>query len=175
MLQQATVSGAGDRIRQNNPCSLTRALAIVVLVCLASPAVNGAQVDGIAFVNDDGTLSVRNRTVRLYGILIPPTEESCYFFERPAPCGPRAVLALKFNIGTDFVHCTTRSRNMDGSYNALCEAGDEDLAAELLRQGWAVTLPDAPLEYQALEKIARNRGIGVWGLAVQRGRRPFGR
>jgi endonuclease YncB( thermonuclease family) len=58
---------------------------------------------------------------------------------------------------------------------AVCEAGDEDLAAELLRQGWAVALQDAPFEYQALEKIARNRAIGVWGLAVERGKRRLRR
>jgi endonuclease YncB( thermonuclease family) len=152
---------------------LLRTFAILLLLCLALPAARGAQFDGFAFVNDDGTLRVRNRTIHLYGILIPPTEETCYFFERPAPCGPRTALALKFNIGTDFVHCKTRSRNADGSYVAVCTAGDEDLAAELLLQGWAVALPDAPFEYQALEKIARSRGIGVWGLAVQRGTRSF--
>jgi endonuclease YncB( thermonuclease family) len=152
---------------------LLRSVAILVLLCLALPAARGAEFSGLAFVNDDGTLRVGNRTVQLYGVLIPPTEETCHFFERPAPCGPRTVLALKFNIGTDFVHCNTRSRNADGSYVAVCTAGDEDLAAELLQQGWAVALPDAPFEYQALEKIARSRGIGVWGLAVEPGSRRF--
>jgi len=171
MMQERVVSAASEHIRKEETRLLTRALAIVLLLCLAPPAVRGAQVDGIAFVNDDGTLRIRSPTMHLYGVLIPPTEENCYFFEKPPPCGPRAALALKFNIGTDFVHCNTRSRNTDGSYVAVCKAGDEDLAAELLRQGWAVALPDAPFEYQALEKIARNRGIGLWGLSVERGRR----
>jgi endonuclease YncB( thermonuclease family) len=150
-----------------------RSVAMLVLLSLALPAARGAEFSGIAFVNDDGTLRVRHRTVQLYGILIPSTEETCYFFQRPAPCGPRTALALKFNIGTDFVHCSTRSRNADGSYVAVCTADDEDLAAQLLSQGWAVALPDAPFEYQALEKIARSRGIGVWGLAVEPGRGPI--
>ena len=42
----------------------------------------------------------------------------------------------------------------------------EDLSAYLLELGWAVALPDAPFEYQTLEKIARNRGVGVWGIPV---------
>ena len=54
---------------------------------------------------------------------------------------------------------------------ALCRVGDEDLSAYLLTRGWAVALPDAPFEYSALEKIARQQGIGVWGLAVDRVRR----
>ena len=34
--------------------------------------------------------------------------------------------------------------------------------------GWAVALPDSPFEYQALEKIARTRSFGVWGMPVDR-------
>ena len=173
MMEEGAVRASNGEIRKGESRPPIRALAIFLLMCLALPVARAAQFDGFAFVNDDGTLTVRNRTMHLYGILIPSTEETCYFFERPAPCGPRAALALKFNIGTNFVHCNTRSRNADGSYAAVCSADDEDLAAQLLRQGWAVALPDAPFEYQALEKIARNRGLGVWGLSVQRGRRPF--
>ena len=38
----------------------------------------------------------------------------------------------------------------------------------LLRQGWAAALPDAPYEYKVLEKIARTRGIGIWGIPLDR-------
>jgi len=44
----------------------------------------------------------------------------------------------------------------------------EDLSAYLLENGWAVALPDAPFEYQTLEKIARSRQFGVWGFPVDR-------
>jgi endonuclease YncB( thermonuclease family) len=36
----------------------------------------------------------------------------------------------------------------------------------MLRQGWAVALPDAPFEYAAMEKIARTKGIGIWGIPI---------
>jgi len=42
----------------------------------------------------------------------------------------------------------------------------EDLSAYLLERGWAVALPDAPIEYQALEKIAQSRQFGLWGIPV---------
>ena len=32
----------------------------------------------------------------------------------------------------------------------------------------ALALPDAPFEYHALEKIARHRGLGVWGMPADR-------
>ncbi len=130
------------------------------------------QVDGIAFVHRDGSLSVDGTRVRLFGILIPATGEDCYFFERPVPCAPRAVLALKFDIGLDFVHCRLRARAEDGTPTAVCRAGGRDLAARLLRQGWAAALPHAPDRYRILERIARERHIGIWGIPVVRGRIP---
>jgi endonuclease YncB( thermonuclease family) len=36
------------------------------------------------------------------------------------------------------------------------------LGAYLLRRGLALALPGSPFEYQALERIARSQGRGVW-------------
>ena len=126
-----------------------------------------AQVSSYAFVNDDGSLRIKGRTYRLHGVYIPPTAESCHTFERPVPCGSRAALALDFKI-QGFVRCERRHRNHDGTISAYCTTDGEDLAAYLLKRGWALALPDAPFEYQALEKIARHRGLGVWGIPVDR-------
>ena len=35
-----------------------------------------------------------------------------------------------------------------------------------LRISRALALPDAPFDYQAVEKIPRHRGIGVWGFPI---------
>jgi len=141
-----------------------------VLACLlflsAAAQVAAADISGYAFVQDDGSLTLKGRHVRLYGIYIPPTSRSCRTFERPVTCAPRAALALDFRIGVDFVHCEPRSKSPDGRIVALCRVGGEDLSAYLLARGWALALPDAPFEYAALEKIARHQGVGVWGLAV---------
>ena len=68
-------------------------------------------------------------------------------------------------------------RREDGSYWGQCRVNatrfdeGEDLAAYLLEKGWALALPDAPFEYQALERIARQREFGVWGIPVDNVRR----
>ncbi len=131
------------------------------------PDLSFAQVTSYAFVNDDGSLRIRGRTYRLYGIHIPSTGQSCRSFERPVQCGTRAALALDFKI-QGFVRCEPRDTNSDGTISAYCTTDGVDLAAYLLEQGWALALPDAPFEYQALEKIARHRGLGVWGFPVER-------
>jgi endonuclease YncB( thermonuclease family) len=141
-------------------------LAAVAGVCWLLAGPSFAQVSSYAFVNDDGSLRIKGRTYRLHGVYIPPTAQSCRTFERPVPCGSRAALALDFKI-QGFVRCERRHKNDDGTVSAYCTTDGEDLAAYLLERGWALALPDAPFEYQALEKIARHRGLGVWGFPVE--------
>ncbi|MGH8830206.1 MAG: thermonuclease family protein [Polaromonas sp.] len=142
--------------------------AALVGIAAAPWAAADTEISSFAFVQQDGSLKVSGYLIRLYGIYIPPTEQSCYTFIRPMPCGTRASLALEFKISGDFVHCLPRATNPDGSITAICRAGDVDLSAWMLQRGWAVALPDAPFEYIALERIAQSRGIGVWGIPIDR-------
>jgi len=125
-------------------------------------------ISSFAFVQDDGSLKLGNDLVHLYGIYIPPTDQTCTTFIRPMPCGTRASLALDFKISGDFVHCTERFWNQDGSITASCTANGQDLSEWMLQSGWALALPDAPFEYVALERIAQTKGIGIWGIPVER-------
>jgi len=125
-----------------------------------------------AIVQDDGTLRLRGRTVRLFGIFIPDTGRQCRTTIRPPRCGlSRAALALDFTI-QGFVRCRQVEAYADGSLGAFCFGGRSrsangiDLGAFLVEEGLAVATPDAPFAYQALERIAREQGRGVWGLAV---------
>jgi endonuclease YncB( thermonuclease family) len=141
-----------------------RHLLIAALFLLSTGA--DAEISSYASVQDDGSLEVAGNVVHLFGIYVPPTDHTCYTFVRPAPCGTRASLALDFKIGVEFVHCTERARASDDSIFASCTARGEDLSAWMLQKGWAVALPDAPSEYAAMEKIARARGLGIWGIPI---------
>ena len=153
-----------------------RSVLFAALFALTSVpcALAQSEISSFAFVQDDGSLKISGSLVRLYGIYIPPTDQSCYSFIRPVPCGSRASLALDFRISGAFVHCLPRATNPDGSITASCTVDKEDLSAWMLQKGWAVALPDAPFEYQTLEKIAQSRGIGIWGIPIDtlRGRKP---
>lgn len=143
-------------------------LALNLLLALSAAGLRADEISSYAFVQDDGSLRVSGYTIHLFGIHVPPTAQSCRSFERPVTCAPQAALALDFKIGADFVHCVPQAHNGDGSITAVCRVGDTDLSAYLLSRGWALALPDAPFDYAALEKIARHRGLGVWGLPVER-------
>lgn len=151
----------------------TAAMAALVALtpALMRPARAQSEISSFAFVQQDGTLKVAGSLIHLYGIYVPPTDQTCYTFIRPVPCGTRASLALELKISGDFVHCNPTATHADGSVTARCVAGNTDLSAWMLQQGWAVALPDAPFEYTALEKIAQSKGIGVWGIPVDTLRR----
>lgn len=153
--------------------TLLRILISPLLACtlFAAVPVHARELSSYAFVNEDGTLRIKRKTIHLYGIHIPETGNHCRTNIRPPVCGSRAALALEFKI-QGFVRCEIMEEKTDGSLVGWCRAGaskfDEgtDLSAYLLERGWAVALPDAPVEYQTLEKIAYRRGVGVWGFTI---------
>lgn len=148
----------------------------LLLVTLVSSAIAwdpayAYNISSYAFVQEDGSLRIRGRTIHLYGISIPNTNQSCRVNQIPPSCGSRASVALEFKIN-GFVHCEIKSRKRDQSLIGLCRVDrdaffeGEDLSAYLLNRGWAVALPDAPFEYHTLERIARSRGLGLWGIPI---------
>jgi endonuclease YncB( thermonuclease family) len=150
-------------------------IAIAALWCGPSSA---TEISSYAGINADGSLRIKGKTIHLYGIHIPDTGKTCSRNKSPPVCGSRAVVALDFKID-GFVRCEIVSRNQDGSLVGWCRVKashfneGEDLSAYLLQKGWAVALPDASIEYQTLEKIARSRQFGVWGTTIDSiGSRP---
>ena len=148
-------------------CTAVRLVLVLLLASLLSPAALGRELKSYAFVEEDGTLRISGRQVHLYGIHIPPTGRTCRTFIRPVRCGSRASLALDFRI-QGFVSCEVVRQHRDRSVTGLCRVGGEDLSAYLLSRGWALALPNAPFEYVALERIARHKSLGVWGMPVDR-------
>jgi endonuclease YncB( thermonuclease family) len=145
-------------------------LAITLLLC-STPAL-AETIASYAFINDDGTLRINRKTIHLYGIVIPQTSVNCAR-QQPSFCGERAALALEFKI-KGFVRCEVMDEKPDGSIIGRCFANysnfdeGDDLSAYLLERGWAAALPDAPAEYQVLERIAQYRRMGIWGIAIDR-------
>ena len=144
---------------------------LIAFAAIATAPAHAWEISSYAFVNEDGTLRIKRKTIHLYGIHIPETGNHCRTNIRPPVCGSRAALALEFKIQS-FVRCEIMEENDDGSLVGWCRAGastfDEgtDLSAYLLERGWAVAQTDAPIEYQTLEKIAYRRGVGVWGFTI---------
>jgi endonuclease YncB( thermonuclease family) len=145
------------------------ALALFLAAMAALPA--RAQVlESYAIVQEDSSLWIRGRNVRLYGVVVPPAGRICRTSISPVRCGSRAMLALDFRI-QGFVRCEVVSRNADRSVDGICTHDGVDLAAWMVRNGWALTRRDAPDEYVVLERLARARKAGLWGFPVDDVRR----
>jgi endonuclease YncB( thermonuclease family) len=148
-------------------------LGVLVAGTLGSSVVAGASdIVSYAIVRDDGSLRVQGRTIRLFGVYMPPTESGCRSDFRPPLCGNRSVRALKLKI-RGFVRCAPQAKLADGSLSAVCYVDGNsiteppvDLGAWLIEQGLAVAGPGAPFEYQTLERIAQVNRRGVWGFPV---------
>jgi len=140
-------------------------ICCALLAALAWPAASQASAELVSYakVRQDATLRVGSRVVRLFGIYVPPTGRTCRAHLRPVKCGSNAVLALDFKI-RGFVHCQQVRKHKDRSVTARCLNKGVDLSAYLIERGWAVALPKGPFQYQVLEKIARSRQMGIWGM-----------
>ena len=159
-------------------------LLLIILFSVARSAGEPAMAETRyrALVQKDGALKVGSTTVRLHGIYIPPSGRGCTNNFRPIRCGSRAVMALDRRVDR-FVKCDLFGRNADGTRDGICRVKDRrdflgpevDLGAWMLYHGWAVALPNAPLEYFYLEEQARIRSRGVWGFRVDRIIFPDGR
>lgn len=138
----------------------------IATVLLASPAA-AREFRSYAIVGKDGTLRVNGRTMHLYGIYIPNSGRTCDLTFNPTNCGERAALALDSKIDS-FVRCIPQRKLARRTFEAVCYSQGQDLGAYLISEGWAVAARNAPFEYQTLERIAENRGVGVWGFRVDR-------
>ena len=156
-----------------NTPHIAKQLTCILLVSLACwcSQLSAREISSSARVNADGSLRIAGKTIHLYGIHIPQTNSTCSRNKTPRYCGSRGAIALDFKI-SGFVRCKIMSTNSDGSLVGWCRvkashfSDGEDLSAYLLEYGWAAALPDASFEYQTLEKIARSRQIGIWGIPV---------
>jgi endonuclease YncB( thermonuclease family) len=131
-----------------------------------------SEIVSYAIVQDDGSLRVQGKTIRLFGVYMPSTGRGCRTDFSPPLCGNRAVRALKTKI-RGFVSCAPQAELSDRSLSAVCYVDGSsivdppiDLGAWLIEQGLAVAAPGAPFEYQTLERIAQVNRRGVWGFQV---------
>ncbi len=149
----------------------------VLLTLAASQAPALSSIRSYAFVKDDASLVIRGRNIDLYGIYVPKTRGSCTG-RSAETCRTRAAEALEFLI-SGFVECEILAQRTDRRLVGRCYADRSsfdtgtDLSAYLIERGWAMAGPDAPFEYRALEKLARERDAGFWGHGRVRTLRGF--
>jgi len=125
---------------------------------LASASAGMAQERGMAEATGSDSLSLHGKAYQLFGIDGLEFNQHCFAEGRAWACGVSAVRALQTLLASAPVNCTPR-----GVANlARCTSAEEDIALELVEQGWALARPGQTTDYVAAETAAREAQAGAW-------------
>lgn len=138
-----------------------RIAALVLL--LTGPAI----ADDVV-VTDGDSLRMSGGRVRLWGIDAPELGQRCEWNGQPFDCGRAAKDQLGKLVTGGPVECIPVDRDRYGRTVARCSLGGLDLAAEMVRSGWALDYwTYSHGAYSREEHEAREAGRGLWGGSFQ--------
>ncbi|HMN38516.1 MAG TPA: thermonuclease family protein [Hyphomicrobium sp.] len=150
-LQTANAGGGATPARTIRPVSGNSAIS--------DPAV----VSGRARVVTGDRLSVAGKLVHLAGIDAPHPAQPCYRGNgRRWGCATSALGTLRRLVRGRRVACELKAGGDKAPQQAHCRAGDVDLAAAMVRKGYAFASDDFGRPYASEEESARAQKIGVW-------------
>lgn len=117
---------------------------------------------GMASVIDGDTIEIHGERIRLFGIDAPESSQSCGAGNQVHRCGQRAALALADLTQRRRVDCECRGTDRYRRHVATCRLSGLDLAAWLVREGYAVAMRRYSTRYVPEEDAARAQHKGVW-------------
>lgn len=119
---------------------------------------------GRASVVAGDRIKIAGTTVKLSGIEAPERDQRCGTAadDRGWRCGQAAQDALARLLRGRQLSCQPGSTDESGYRLATCNAGDLDIAAELVRGGHVFAGTGFFARYGGLESEARNARVGVW-------------
>ncbi|WP_170221591.1 thermonuclease family protein [Allostella humosa] len=131
-----------------------------MLILVALPALAGP-IRGPARVADGDTLVIDGTRIRLLAIDAPEMGE---------PLGGRARLEMERIIARRPLDCEPHGHDRYRNTVAVCRRGRLDVAAELVRRGWARAWRRYGLDYVAQEDEAKAAGRGMWAPGMEAAR-----
>jgi endonuclease YncB( thermonuclease family) len=137
---------------------MTRLLALLLLVTATAAAAQTVRVvDGDTLALSDGA------KIRLWGIDAPEGSQICQRDGRPWECGDDATAALEALLDGQQVACTDVDRDRYGRTVATCTVDGQDIAAAMVRQGWALDYERYSGGAYAAEQLeAEQAQRGLW-------------
>lgn len=132
-------------------------LALVAL----SPNASALANDDIRIVDGDG-LRIGDVRIRLWGIDAPELDQRCGA-DQSEPCGMDARFLLEALVQGGELVCRTKDQDPYGRTVAQCFAGGNDLAGEMVREGYALDWPRySDGFYKEEEAEAKEAQRGIW-------------
>ena len=126
------------------------------------PAPAAVELAGRASVVDGDTLEIHGQRIRLHGIDAPESAQVCLAENKSWRCGQQAALALDEKIAKRPVACAQKDRDRYGRIVAVCKAGNDNLNAWLVAEGWSLAYRQYSTDYVGEEGAARAARKGIW-------------
>lgn len=144
-----------------------RTLALLAALLLAGPAA-AESITGLPIILDGDSLRYPGTEVRLEGLDAPEWDQTCQRAGQPYQCGQEARAALRALIAGRPVTCDGvpqadgTERDRYGRLLGRCRAGETDLNAAMVEQGWAVAFRRYTTRLVPQEDAARTEKRGMW-------------
>lgn len=140
----------------------TAVIILLALVTAIMPSVLHADVAGGASVIDGDTIEIHGQRIRLHGIDVPEGAQTCQVEGKSWRCGQQASLALDGKIAGRPVSCKQKDVDRYRRIVAVCFAGNEDLNAWMVAEGWALAYRQYSTDYVGQERAASAAHKGIW-------------
>lgn len=138
-------------------------LLLAALVTGGQPiAALADSIAGQASVIDGDTIEIQGTRIRLHGIDAPESAQSCIVNGKNARCGVLSSRALDDRIGNQSVTCEWSEKDSYDRVIGICRAGDTDLNAAMVANGWAMAYREYSIDYVPQEDAARAAKRGIW-------------
>jgi len=106
-----------------------------------------------AYVIDGDTLARGDWRIRIYGMDAPEADQ---------PGGDAATQKMRDIVAGKTLHILPKDVDIYGRLVARVRCGQIDVGAEMVRSGYAVSVPDFTQVYTKAEKQARRNRKGLW-------------
>lgn len=140
----------------------------VFAVC-GGAAFAASQISGRLSVVDADTFDVGGVRVRLHAVDAPEMDQTCITARRKDwECGLWVTRLVTDRYDGALAVCTQTDVDRYGRRVARCEVGGEDLAAWMVREGYAFAYVEYGRDYEALEREAMEAKRGLHRVTIAR-------
>lgn len=133
---------------------------LIFTFIISAPAF--ADVTGPARIIDGDTIKVSDERIRFHGIDAPEHKQTCSVEGAEWSCGQAATKALIAAIDDQIVTCKGEARDRYKRLIAVCYAGNINLNAMMVRNGWALAYRKYSKDYVEAEAVAKKARVGIW-------------
>ena len=124
---------------------------------------NPTAFNGVPIIIDGDTVQFGSTKLQLEGADAPQIDQPC--FDKAGArwkCGIAAREQLKSQAGGKTWTCKAARKNRYGRLLASCQASGEDVARQMVKNGWALASTSGSAAYLESEELARGSGSGLW-------------